>query len=168
MQDTRHGQVLVNNHVHAPPRQPPTLAPPQEAEIPANLDQVANSTNSLEIGRYCKVGVMPSQYLSQPPALFVDRARPHVPQFCRDSLDRLGLTFALRLSPELEPFTPSFLSADMREAEEVEGLGLRQPLRRAPLGDEASKRDQPRLLRMQAQPKLRQPFSQLVQKCVGI
>lgn len=28
MQDTRHGQVLFNDHVHTPPRQPPTLAPP--------------------------------------------------------------------------------------------------------------------------------------------
>ena len=69
--------------------------------------------------------------------------------------------------PQLEP--PGLgLRADVREAEELERLRLPKPARRSSLGGEPSELDQPRLVRMQLQPELREPVAQISQEPLGV
>ena len=56
----------------------------------------------------------------------------------------------------------------MREAQKLERLRLPKPTRLASFGGEPPELDQPRLLRMQLQPELREPVAQIGQEPLGV
>jgi hypothetical protein len=64
--------------------------------------------------------------------------------------------------------TPAVLAADVREAQEVEGLRFAQPALLAPRRRVATELDQPGLLRMQRQRKLLEPGAHHVEEPMGI
>src|SRR3982751_2043905 len=51
MKDARHGQMLLGDDVHAPPREPALLAPSQQAQEPAHLHVMAQRPHGREVGR---------------------------------------------------------------------------------------------------------------------
>jgi hypothetical protein len=90
-----------------------------------------------------------------PPDLGLDRGQlcPHL-LLARDPL-------------ELEPPVPR-LRAHVRETEKLERLRLPVAAPGSVLGGAPPELDQPRLLRMQLQPELREPVAQISQKLLGV
>jgi hypothetical protein len=81
-----------------------------------------------------------------------------------DPSDCLPASRSLGLAPELETSFVSLASADMREAKEVEGLGLPFSPRCASFGRKATELDQAGFLRMQFQRELRQSPLQIFEE----
>src|ERR1019366_305351 len=102
------------------------------------------------------VVLVPGQNAGEPASLFGDRVMHPTPHL---GLDRVQLGAHLLLARDpLEPKPPApVLPADVREAQEIERLRLGDPTAESVSGGEPSELDQPRLLRMQLQPELREP-----------
>src|SRR5262249_51853310 len=83
-----------------------------------------------------------------------------LPQLCRSAVPP---TFAT----DLEPALPG-PSADMSEAKEIERFRLTEPELGTLCRCKAAERDQPGLLRMQCQRKLRQPLAHHVEKASAV
>lgn len=105
---------------------------------------------------------MPSQYRRKPPALNIDRLVTYLLKLFADSSDRIPASFTFRFAPELKAFTIPLRRADVREAKEVKGVGLSYSTNCSSLGCEAAELDEPCLLRVQFQRKLRQTRLQIV------
>src|SRR6266571_7315540 len=109
------------------------------------------------------VGEMPAYHACQPPPLLRDGLMPTPPELVLDLCQLRPHPLRDRDAPH--PETPVLLlRADVREAEEVERLGLAQAPRPPPPGGEPPELDQARLARMQIQPELREPLAKVVQE----
>jgi hypothetical protein len=77
--DTRFRQILLDDHIHAPPCQPPSLAPSPEAPVPTDFGVMTDRANGPDVGWHGEVGVVPLQHAGQSVTLVVDWFVPHAP-----------------------------------------------------------------------------------------
>src|SRR5689334_908918 len=116
---------------------------------------VAQSGQRLEVGRDGEVRIEPAYHLSQPLALFRNALVPAPPEFLLDFLE-LGLRpLAPGLAPQLEAAAPG-APADVGEAQEVEGFRFARAALGPVGGSPPSELDQPGLVSVKLQRKLRQ------------
>ena len=175
MQDTGLGDVAFKMDLHPFPRQPVTLtAPPQRAH-PGNDDVVAERADRRHVVWHRMIREEPAHHRSEPCPLLGERGMHPPPKLVvapralrHDDRPDLGLhPFACRLAPELEATLPR-LPADVREAEEVERVGLAVAALRPVSLRMADELDQARLLWMQLQRKRRQSLLQIGEETIGI
>jgi hypothetical protein len=160
MSNAWRGQPALDEPPHPLPGQPPGLAAPPERAVPEPADLKTEREQRPPVHGHPVVPEMPVNDRAQPSPHLRDRSVHASPE--------LGFHLAqLRLQPRpdrlphhREPSIP-LLPADVGEAEEVERLRL--PLAGAlPIfGRKGPEFQQSRLLRVQLQPKLREPLAQL-------
>jgi len=110
---------------------------------------------------------MPSHHAAKPAPLVGDGQMPAPLKLVFDLLE-LGPQ-PLRDGVAPEPETPVLApSADVREAQELEGLRLPESPCRSSLGGEPPELDQPGLVGMQLQPELREPLAKVVEELLGV
>jgi hypothetical protein len=120
----RHWKILCRNDVHPPPIKSATLAPSRKAQVPPHFDMVTQGSDSSQIGRHRKIGIVPSQHRRKPPTLNIDRLVTYLLKLLADSSDRIPASFTFRFAPELKALTIPLGRADVREAKEVKGVRL--------------------------------------------
>ena len=166
MDDDGLWQEPLDDHVHTSPRQASLLASPPQVEIPADFDMMAYGAHGVDVGGDREVRIVTFQHARQAAPLCVDRFVPDTLKHLVDRLDRCPLSFALRLSQELEaPYGPSALvflvSANMREAKKVERLRFPFAASLAPFGHEPAEGDQTRFFGMKFERELGEPLLQI-------
>ena len=121
---------------------------------------IAERPDRMAVAWRCVVREMSSHHARQPAALLGDGLLPASLELVPD-LGKLG-PHPLRDGDTLEQETSvPGLPADVREAQEIERLGLPGATLRSPLGRVASELDEPRLVGMQLQAELREPLAKL-------
>ncbi len=167
MVDMGRRKPAADEPLHPLPRHVPLLTSPRESAMPEIAHGETKMGQSMPVVRHSQVSDMPAHHRLQPFANFRNRVM-HTPPQADLHLLQLGLhTLANRLPKHHEP-SPLRLSADMREAEEVEGLRLAQTSA-LPVGRRmASERDQARLFRVQFQLELLHAFFQLRPEPLGL
>jgi hypothetical protein len=152
---------------HSLPLDATVLASPAQSAMPEVRDRVTKVGQSVPVARHSEVSDMPAHNGLQPFADFWNRV-VHTPPQADLYLLQLGPhTLANRLPKNHEPSLLR-LSADVRKAEEVEGLWLAQTSTLSVLRRVASELDQPRLLRVQFQLELLHSFFQFRPEPFGI
>src|SRR6202048_3826447 len=167
MKNVRLRKPIVGKLLHSIPWDIALVAAAAESPPPAPDDFVTECPQCANVGRHCVVVEVALDDMPQPLAHrreWVVHAPPHL------LADRLELR-SHAVAPGL-PFdqeaTPARFTADEDEAEEVEGFRLAEPAPLAVLRRIASELDQPGLLRVKRQRKLRQPLAQCVQEALGV
>jgi hypothetical protein len=111
---------------------------------------------------------VPADHTAQPRALFTNRTVHASPKLGLDLAQLRLQARAHRLPQHGELSITPLLPANMREAQEVERLGLAQSTSPSVLGRERSKFQQPRLLGVQLQVELGEPFAYFPPEPLGI
>jgi len=152
---------------HSFPLDATMLASPAQSAMPEVAHGVTKMGQSMPVARHSEVSDMPAHNGLQPLSDFRNRVM-HAPPQADLHLLQLGLhALANRLPKHHEP-SLLCLPADMREAEEVEGLRLAQTGALSVLRRMASELDQPRLLRVQLQLELLHSFFQFQPEPFGL
>ena len=167
MADMGRRKPAADEPLHTLPLHACLLTPPFENVVPEVTDREAEVSQSIPIPRNSEVSEMPAHNGLQPLADFRNRIMHTPPQLDFDAQQRGLHALANRLPKHHEP-SLLCLPADVREAEEVEGLWLAQTSALSVLGRMASELDQPRLFRVQFQLELRHSFFQFRPESFGI
>ena len=152
--DAGRRQPAVDEPPHALPGQPGLLAASPERAVPEPTDPVAEEGYRRGVHGHAVVAHVPANDRAEPSPHLGDGVVQAPPKLGLHLL-QLGLQpLAHRLPQHREPSVAPLLSADVREAEEVEGLGLAltsaPPVRRR----ERAELDEARLVRVQLQGEL--------------
>jgi hypothetical protein len=160
MQDVGGWQPAGGEAVHRLPGEPGALAAAAERLEPVPHYLVAEGPDGFAVAGHGVVGEVPSHHACQPAPLCRDGLVPTLPALVFD-LGQLGphpLRDGLTRQPEVSGLG---LPADVREAQEVERLGLADASRCAVAGGVAPELDQPRLVGMEFEAELREPVAKL-------
>jgi len=125
MKNARSGQPGLQEPRHPLPSSPRSLAPAHQCALPELSDAYPEDHQGPIIRRHRVVGIEAPDYLPQPCPLFRDRLVTPSLQFALHSLDR-GLQPVASGPPQKLEAARTFLPADHREAQKVEGLRLTQ------------------------------------------
>ena len=124
MKDVQRGQPAVNEPPHSVPLHPAILAALRQRPMPEPAHLRPKQEERWHIERDAVIPHVPANHRAQPFAHFRD-GFVHAPLELGFHLAQLGLQPpTYRLPEHREPSASSRLAADMREAEEGEGLGL--------------------------------------------
>src|SRR6266478_1061099 len=159
MTDTSRREPLRDHAAHKRPRDARGLTPPRERLPPQPAEGMAEPAQRVRVQGHAVVLAVPPNHRAQIRAHLADRVVQALPQLGRNRL-QLGLhALSLRVAYHRELPVPR-LPTDMREAEEVEGrrFPLLAPL--PSLGRKATEFQQPRLVGVEGQAELREPFAQ--------
>src|SRR5437879_6248494 len=122
MTDRRQWQPAKDEAPHAVPKDTAVLAPPRQRAMPKPADSEPKKPQRLLVLRHPVILDVPTHYRLQPLALFRD-GFVHSSLKLGFHLIQLGLQpFAYRLPQHGEPSIAPLLHADVRKAQEVEGL----------------------------------------------
>ena len=167
MSNARGWQPQVNVTRHALPGQPADLAPPPERAAPVPCDIIIEGIDRPAVGGNGKVIEEAVHHLLQIQPLLCDRPVHHPLYRLFDLPEPFPQSFPNGV-PQDEIASPLAGSADMREAEEGEGLRLATSLCLAIARRKAPEFNDPGFLRMQFQPELLQSLPKFVPKPLGI
>ena len=125
------------------------------------------SMKSSAVAGHRVVGEVTSHHACEPSPLIRDGQMPASPELVVDLLELGPHPFGDGVAPE--PETPVLaLPTDVGEAQEVEGFRPAKSPCRSSLGGEPPELDEPGLVRMQFQAKLREPLTKIVQEPPGV
>ena len=124
---------------------------------------VRKAADRVGVAGHGVVGEVPSHHACQPPPLLRDGLMPASLELVVDLSQLRPHPLRDRDTPQPEAPVPG-LPADVREAQKVERLRLAQTPRCRSLGGAPPELDQPRLVRVQLQPELREPLAKLGQE----
>src|SRR5215469_550958 len=168
MMYARSGQPAVNNPQHPVPQHTAVLAASRQGAPPEPDRLEPKQVERPPVHGDPVVSIVPLDYRTQPPTHFRDGV-VHAPLELGFHLTQFGLqALAYRLPQHREPPVAPLLPADMREAEEVEGLGLPLPAALSILGRIRPELQQPGFVGVQLQPELAQSFGEFLPEPLGI
>ena len=146
MVDMGRRQPAVDEPLHPFPRDTPLLTSPRESAMPETTDRETEVGQSISVSRHSEVSDMPTHNGLQPLADFGNRVM-HTPPQLGLHLLQLCLHPLVNRLPKHHELSPLRLSADVRKAEEVEGLRFTQTGALSIRRRMASELDQARLFR---------------------
>src|SRR5215469_1802089 len=168
MMDARRGQPAVSNPQHPAPQHTAVLAAPRQRALPETDHLEPKQTERRAVHGNTVVAVVSLDHRAQPLSHFRNGV-VHTPLELGFHLTQLGLQpLAYRLPQHREPSVAPLLPADVREAEEVEGLGLPLPAPLAVFGRIGTELQQAGLVRVQLQPELAQSFGEFLPEPLSI
>ncbi len=167
MRDAGGRQPSSGEAVHPVPADPRALAAAPQRLEPVSDRLVAEGPDRFAVAGHGVVGEVPSHHACQPAPLLRDGEMPASQALVFDLGQLRPHPFRDRLTRQPEP-PGAGLPADVREAEEVERLRLAQTPTSPVDGGEAPELDQPRLVRVQLQPELREPLAKLRQELLRV
>ena len=161
-------QIRVQQPVEPAPAYPTFLAAPPQRPPPVPGQRPAKARQHAPVSRYTVVLKVASHHRPQPLAgLARRRVHPHPKLLLNLQQLRAHPLPHRPATNHKAPALPVDL-AYMREPQKVEGFRLTFPTASPVCYRPASELDQPRLVRMQLQPELRQPFPEFLQKPLGL
>src|SRR6202011_52781 len=167
MKDARLWEPVVGHLAHPLPGQRMLLAAAPQRPPPKPDDMITEGAKRPRVGRHGVVGIVAGDDRLQPSPLLGEGLLHALAQFVLDLPQLRTSAVPPTFAADLEPALPG-PSADVGKAKEVERFRFAEPelgtLRRC----EAAERDQPGLLRMQRQRKLRQPLAHHVEKASAV
>ncbi len=166
MQNARHGQPADSVLAHTLPVEAVALAATPQLRVPQAGQPIPKRMQAVEVSRYRVVVEVALDDRSKPLPRARYRIMPTLPELLLEFLQLLPQTLADRL-PLHGKVSPPALPADVREAQKVERLRLAFSSSFPVEFGVPPELDPARLVRMQFQPKLPQPFPEVLQKAVG-
>src|ERR1035437_5187840 len=158
----------INDRAESLPREAmPLTATPQRLQ-PRSRDLPPERLERREVSRYCMIVEVALHHRPQPFPGLGNPLMPPLAQFLPYRLQFAPQPHLDRLPSYREPLAFPGLPADVRESQKVEGLGLALSSPFPVVLREPPKLDQPRFLRVQLQPELPHPLTQLLQECFRV
>src|SRR6516162_5079331 len=168
MMDARRGQPAVNKPQHPVPQHPAVLAAPRQGAMPEPDHLESKPRERRTVHGDTVVTVVSRDHRAQPLTHFRDGV-VHAPLELGFNLAQLGLQpFAYRLPKHRKHSVASLLPTDMREAEEVERLGLPLPAPLSVLCRKRAELQKAGLVGVQLQPELAQSFGEFLPEPLSI
>jgi hypothetical protein len=167
MADMGRGQPAVDEPLHTFPLDTSLLTPPFENVMPEVTDREAKVGQSVPVSRYAEVANMPTYNGLQPCADFRNRVM-HTPPQLDLHLLQLGLHALANGVPKHHKPSLLRLPADMRKAEEIEGLRFAQTNALSVGRRMVTELEKPRLFRVQLQLELLHTFFQFRPEPFGL
>lgn len=161
------GNPMCSQSVHSAPRQVVGLTAAAQGAVPQSFHLVTELPQPRAVVWHAEVPAMPSHHRAQVLTLLRDRVVHAPSEFELDRLEFGSQAFGTR-EPQDHELALSGLPAAMREAQEVEGLRFALSPAASVLPGEAPELDQPRLLGVQLQPELAQPFGHRALEALGV
>ena len=161
------GQPMRNQAMHSTPAQATALTAAAQRAMPQSSHLVTECPQPRAVAWHAEVPAMPSHHRAQVLALLGDGVMHAPSEFELDRLEFGSQAFGTRQPQDHEVALPR-VPAAMREPEEVEGLRFTLSRAASVLARKAPELDQPRLLGMQLQPELAQPFGHRTLEALGI
>ena len=166
--DAGRGQPALNQPGHAVPPHTAVLAASRQRAMPEPTDLAPQQQERVAVHGYTVIADVPSDHRAQPFTLRWDGS-VQAPLELSFHVAELGLQpFAHRLPKQRKHPVTSLLPADVREAEEVEGLGLPLTVPRSVVSRERAELQEAGLFGVQLQPELVQSFAEFHPEPLGI
>src|ERR1700730_17784345 len=168
MRGARRGQPAVNEPPQSVTGHPAVLTTARQCAMPEPTHLGPKQEERRAVHGNSVVSEVSPDHRAQPFALFRD-GTVHAPPELGFHLAQLGLQpRPYRLPQHRKPSVTSLLPADMREAEEVEGLGLSLTTPLSVFSRKRAEFQEAGLVGVQFQPELSQPFCKLLPEPLGI
>jgi len=161
-------QPAVDEPPHPVPAYAAVLAPSRQRAMPEMADLEPKDVQRVAVRGHTVIADVPSDDRAQPCADCGDGVVHAPSEFGFHRIQLCLQTLANRLPPHGETSVAPLLSADMREAEEVERFRLPESALPPVAGRVGAEFQQPRFLGMQFQVKLPKPFGEFCPESFGI